>query len=537
MTACPTCRHAAHSGTCLNAASDGDCSCPGPYVDRLVARHVCTCPSGLAYEGPQEDCEVHGEDRALLIQVRDRLRDERDRAERRVAELEDQRNEALATIDRLADEKLTGLHTSFRALREECDQAWRFATYGEAFGDGQEEQRQSPWQAELIPHPIFPSDPPTVRLTYAAREPVVEERALDGVVAGVFGSSGQGYEPARAEDGEAEDTCDSPDCGQCAPDLGEPHVVVDEAQRLSEVDCRNGHHSWTESGHGPCSVCDLPASPPVLPEETPQEHAGILAPGGYCQPSQSEPDTVTLRTPRGGIRYGEPVATQPDEPEVLVLRSHHDPYGGLAWWESKPVPPHLPGDLIELVDDGQHQRFRVSRRHESPDGVREWRVVTVGPAHDTPTLYGPTGWGDPVRHDDGSVSVPAPAGWRIDDCHLVPSQAEFRVSGNRFGTPPASAYGYGQLPRPIVLGEFAPCPQTNPHPSHQLSQPDPHGWRAWCVGQEHGTLVLAQGDEPPTDLAEAAAWLNRHQDDLDRAVRAAEARRHARGWRRLRGWR
>lgn len=32
------------------------------------------------------------------------------------------------------------------------------------------------------------------------------------------------------------------------------------------VDCRNGHHSWTERGHGPCSACGEPSPPPVMPQ-------------------------------------------------------------------------------------------------------------------------------------------------------------------------------------------------------------------------------------------------------------------------------
>jgi hypothetical protein len=460
-----------------------------PYL----TRHVCTCSGDPAYGGPEEDCEVHGELRGFLIQQRERyvvravaaeevgeelaarvaeleehlqeagealaelapssLGEQLQEAERRVAELEDERNEALAEAEARRDIEAAArndIRAAILALREERDQAWRFATYGEAFGDGQEEQRQSPWTVSALPGTGTDSEPPTVRVTYADPRAVEEEaHALDGVLAGVFGASAQGYEPACAEDGEVEDTCDSPDCGQCAP----------------------------------------------------------------------KPDTVTLRTVDGRVvrtfTQGEPAATQPAEPALRVLRFHHDPYGGLTWWEGKPVPAHNPGDLIELVDDGQHQRFRVSRWHENLDGVREWKVVTLGPVHDTPTRY-------------GAVSM--------EGCRLVPGQAEFRVSGNRFGMSSASAWGYGQLPQPVVLGEFASCPQTNPHEPHQLSQPDRHGWRAWCVGQEHGTLVLAQGDDPPTDLAEAASWLNRHQDDLDRAVRAAQARRHARGWRRLRGW-
>jgi hypothetical protein len=39
-----------------------------------------------------------------------------------------------------------------------------------------------------------------------------------------------------------------------------------EPKEDPERDCANGHHSWSEAGFGPCTVCDEPARPTVSPE-------------------------------------------------------------------------------------------------------------------------------------------------------------------------------------------------------------------------------------------------------------------------------
>jgi hypothetical protein len=44
--------------------------------DGFVVRRLCTCPQAPNIEGPQEDCEVHGQDRAILVREREEARAE-----------------------------------------------------------------------------------------------------------------------------------------------------------------------------------------------------------------------------------------------------------------------------------------------------------------------------------------------------------------------------------------------------------------------------------------------------------------------------
>ncbi|NEW49363.1 hypothetical protein GV792_04805 [Nocardia cyriacigeorgica] len=108
-------------------------------------------------------------------------------------------------------------------------------------------------------------------------------------------------------------------------------------------DCRNGHHSWTEQGHGPCSVCGEPSPPPVLPEL----ECGCL---GTCHGGH----TINI-SPGLPCDHPDCPAVLPGVPVAFRTAAHHNLAESAGWhlsdenWPTDRCPAHWRELEVELV--------------------------------------------------------------------------------------------------------------------------------------------------------------------------------------------